>query len=213
MSSDFSLEVFDWNQIEQAKSLGVGSIELADIEPFEAMERTIKLAHQKHGESGEIRVRLLFTPEIIARTRKNTSTFSTAGRAMTQIGGLPLGAGKGVLHGVGKVGDKVGGIFGKGDHSKQESIPIVNAEDPPSEQVSGPVGSANGVNSVDFAQKNQVGGTSESRAEPGTLKVTLLNAKDLVAPDGDTPKPYVVARVGEKEHKTKHAGKSAAPEW
>ena len=154
---------------------------------------------------------MLFTPEIIAKTRKNTSTFSTAGRAMTQIGGIPIGAGKGVLHGVGKVGDKVGGIFGKGDKEKQETIPIVNAEEPPSEQVSGPIGAANGVNSIDFAQKNQNGGANE--AQPGTLKVTVLNAKDLSAPDGDTPKAYVVARVGEKEHKTKHAGKSATPEW
>ncbi len=43
---------FDWNQIERAKSLGVGRLELADLEPFAAVERTILLSHDKHGEQG-----------------------------------------------------------------------------------------------------------------------------------------------------------------
>ncbi|EJD04407.1 tricalbin [Fomitiporia mediterranea MF3/22] len=216
VGADFTLEVFDWNQIENAKSLGTGKIELADIEPFEATERIIKLSHQKHGDQGEIRIRMMFTPEIIARTRKNTSTFTSAGRAMTQIGGLPIGAGKGVVHGVSRIGTKVGGVFGKENHAKHDSIPVVNApEDPPSGQVSGPVGSANNnnVNTVDFASTQNANGESSSPAEPGTLKVSILHAKDLSAPDGDTPKAYVTVRVGEKEHKTKHAGKTTTPEW
>ena len=53
----------------------------------------------------------MFQPEIIVKSRKNTSTFSTAGRAMTQFGGLPVQAGKGVFHGV-------TGVF-KGKGSKE----------------------------------------------------------------------------------------------
>ena len=198
--------------------MGTGSIELADLEPFEAAELSIKLEHDKHGDSGDIRIRLLFTPEIIAKTRKSTSTFSTAGRAMTQIGGIPFGAGKGVVHGVGKIGNKVGGVFGRDKNGKEEVVPIVNAEEPPSGQVSGPVGAGtgNGVNSIDFATANQSGvrgGEGQAPAEPGTLRVSVLHAKDLRDPDGDAPKPYVVVRVGEKEHKTKHSSKSATPEW
>ena len=59
------LEVFDWNQIEQAKSLGSCNIELESLEPFTAVERTVQLSSAKHGEKGEIRLRLLFTPEIL----------------------------------------------------------------------------------------------------------------------------------------------------
>ena len=49
--------------------------------------------------------------------------------------------------------------------------------------------------------------------EPGTLKVTVVSAKDLSAPDNEPPKAYVVVRVGEKENKTKHASRNVAPEW
>ena len=63
--SNFLLEVFDWNQIEQAKSLGSCNIELESLEPFTAVERTFQLSSAKHGEKGEIRLRLLFTPEIL----------------------------------------------------------------------------------------------------------------------------------------------------
>jgi Ca2+-dependent lipid-binding protein len=219
------LEVFDWNQIEQAKLLGSGKIELADLEPLEAAERTIALSHQKHGDHGEIRIRVLFTPEIIAKTRKNTSTFSTAGRTVTQIGSLPVGAGKGVIHGVGKVGNKVSGVLGH-HRSKQDSVPeaeVPGSPEPPSGQVSGPVGSsdATNANGVSTGQSQPMsapasaanGGAVDFPTEPGTLRVTVLSAKDLAAQDGDSVKPYVVLRVGEKEHKTKHASKTNAPEW
>lgn len=213
--ADFSLEVFDWNQIEQAKSLGIGNIDLADLEPITAIERTIKLSHQKHGESGEIRVRLLFTPEIIAKTRKSTSTFSTAGRAMTQISSIPFGAGKGVVHGVGKVGHTVGGVFRR-DHAKtdSESEQAAYTSELPAGQVSAPVGATNGANGTVFpTNSTTMDENGVAPSEPGSLKVTVLSAKDLLMPDGDQPKPYVVLRVGDKEHKTKHAGKGAAADW
>jgi hypothetical protein len=37
-----------------------------------------------------------------------------------------------------------------------------------------------------------------------------MNAKGLSANDY---KPYVILRVGDKEFKTKHVGKTASPEW
>ncbi|KAH8120625.1 tricalbin [Phellopilus nigrolimitatus] len=218
VGADFWIEVFDWNQIEQAKSLGIGRIELADLEPFEASERTVKLSSEKHGEQGEIRVRLMFTPEIIAKTRKNTSTFSSAGRAMTQIGALPLGAGKGVFHGVGKVGNTIGGVFGK-DHVKPaDSVPVAAEtagqppQEPPSGQMSAPLGSSDANGHV-FPTQTAPDGDVQFAPQPGTLKVSVVNAKDLSSPDGDFPKPYLVLKVGEKEHKTKHGSKTVTPEW
>lgn len=183
---------------------------------MEAAERVIKLSHAKHGEHGEIRLRMLFTPEIIAKQRKNTSTFSTAGRTVTQIGSLPVGAGKGVIHGVGKVGNKFSGALHRSKDHNASTASIPEEPEPPSGQASGPVGAAdtaNGVNMAHSAATNAAADGVEFPSEPGTLRVTVLSAKDLSAPDGDTPKAYVTLRVGEKEHKSKHASKTVAPEW
>jgi len=209
VGANFEVEVFDWNQIEQAKSLGVGTIDLASLEPFQASEQIIPLTTHKHGEKGYIRVNLVFTPMIIAKTRKNTSTFTTAGRAMTQIGGLPVNAGKGVFHGV-------TGVFKKGDkhHSSDPMGVVPPIPELPSGQASKPLGASTerldaGYN-VGSAMAGENGQTVGANFEPGTLKVTVLDAKDL----GDHDmKPYVLLRCGDKEHKTKHTHKTATPEW
>ncbi|KAE9395950.1 hypothetical protein BT96DRAFT_958377 [Gymnopus androsaceus JB14] len=178
VASDFNVELFDWNQLEQAKSLGSAQIDLAELEPFQATEKTLNLTSPKHGDKGHIRLRLMFQPEVIIKSRKNTSTFSSAGRAMTQIGGLPMTAGKGVLHGM-------TGILKKGNKGEDSTeLGLSNhATDLPSGQQSHPVG------------------TSDHSA-PGTLRVTIIDAKDL---SGGDVKAYV--------QKTKHSGKTASPEW
>ncbi|KZT06296.1 tricalbin [Laetiporus sulphureus 93-53] len=218
VAADFTAEVFDWNQIEQAKTLGAGKINLADIEPFQAAERTIPLSSAKHGEKGSIRIRLLFQPEIIVKTRKNTSTFSSAGRAMTQIGHIPVGvavgAGRGVVHGV-------TGVFKSKDHAKKGSFDSDEAVAPqaPSGQASQPVGSPAIAASAPTAPLPAANGSptsingnlslSDYGHEPGSLRVLVMDAKDMSA--GDL-KPYVVVRVGDKEYKTKHSHKTATPE-
>ncbi|KAM5532785.1 hypothetical protein V8D89_013582 [Ganoderma adspersum] len=192
--ANFMLEVFDWNQIEQAKSLGSCRVDLDDIEPFTATERTVSLSHAKHGEKGEIRLRLLFTPEIIAKARKNTSTFSNAGRAMTQIGALPMGAGKGVIHGVtGVFRRRNSQSSGSSDEGRELPAGVVSKPDAEGGAAAFPTGGANGQGQ-----------------EPGTLRVIVKDAKDLSTAD---IKPYVLIRVGDKEHKTKHSHKTATPEW
>jgi len=220
VAADFSVEVFDWNQIEQAKSLGSGKIDLADIEPFTATERVVPLSSAKHGQKGSIRVRLLFQPEIIVKTRKNTSTFSTAGRAMTQIGHLPVGAGKGVIHGV-------TGVFKSKDHVKTGSGSAESDDDRasvsnlPAGQSSQPIGAPSGltssVSATAFPSVNtngngfmNGGGLNGAAQEQGSLRVVIMDAKDMST--GDI-KPYVVVRVGDKEQKTKHSHKTALPEW
>ncbi|KAI0757330.1 tricalbin [Daedaleopsis nitida] len=191
----FHLEVFDWNQIEQAKSLGSCTIDLATLESFTAVERSLSLSSDKHGDKGEIRLRLLFTPEIIAKSRKNTSTFSSAGRAMTQIGHLPVGAGKGVIHGV-------TGVFKRRNSNSSESSD--EPRDPPAGVVS---------KSVDYADAPAAFPSSNGHgnAEPGTLRVVIKDAKDLSM--SDDIKPYVTIRIGGQEHKTKHGQKTSSPEW
>lgn len=199
VAADFSVEIFDWNQIEAAKSLGVAKIELSDIEPFQAAERTLKLFINKLGEKGQIRVRLVFQPEIIAKSRKNTSTFTNAGRAMTQIGGLPVDAGKGVLRGV-------AGVFKRGERDHAEVAPIPDVH---SGQTSQPVGISEHMEAVSTPFPSTPPNELATN-EPGTLRVTVLDAKDFNAKE---IRPYVVLRLGDKEFKTKHTSKTATPEW
>jgi len=115
---------------------------------------------------------------------------------MTEIGGMPLGAGKGVLHGVTGVFKKEVDFFRKTEGQSVPQVPDLPAGSshaPPLSVVTAPDHSAETGN-----------------GETSALKVTVLGAKDLGASD---IKPYVVLRLGAVEHKTKHAAKSAAPEW
>jgi len=191
------MEIFDWNQLGTAETLGEAKINLADFEPFQSVERTLDLVSSK-GQHGHIRVRLMFQPEIIAKSRKSTSTFSTAGRAMTQFGGLPVTAGKGVLHGV-------TGVFKKGpkaeDHYQAPPVP-----DAPSGQASHPIDQPDTLH----ADASSLSHEPRASGEPGTLRVTVLDAKDLSSSDS---KPYATIRLGDKEFKTKPTPKTATPEW
>jgi Ca2+-dependent lipid-binding protein len=207
----------DWNQIEQSKSLGTAYIHLEDLEPFQGVERIVKLSNTRHGEKGEIRLRLTFTPQVIYRTRGKTSTFSaatfsTAGRAATQVGAIPMvvgkGMGKGVTSGVGKVFRK--------DHVK--NTPSVDSTmdtpvEPPSGQASQPIGPDGTLQAAPSTlfPSTSTSSIDTSNAE-GTLRVTIIDAKDI-SDDGDAVKPFVTIRVGDKEFKTKHVSKTTQPEW
>ncbi len=205
VGGEFLVEAFDWNQIEQAKSLGSAKIELADLESFQGVERSVPLSHSKHGDKGVVRVMLTFQPEIIAKTRKNTSTFGTAGRAMTQVGQLPFEGAKGVVHGVGSAGARVTSLFKK-DH--RDKAPGVDDLDVP------PAGAVSKLVDEPLNFPVQPPLMSSSAVDDGVLKVTVLNAKDLGDSTGESKdlKPYVQLRLGEKEQKTKHS-KAVDPEW
>lgn len=207
VAANFVVELFDWNQLETAKSLGAATIDLARLESFQAMEVDLPLASSKYGEKGHIRMRLMFHPEIIARSRKNTSTFSAAGRSMTQ---LPVSAGKGVFQGV-------AGVFGR--KSRDEDDRELEAPHTPAGQASHALSpeSRNGSTtafpmfsgraSTDGLPAMPNGGSSQ---EAGTLRVTLVSGKDIG--DGDD-KPYTTLRIGDKEFKSKYGAKTATPEW
>jgi len=200
--ADFNIEIFDWNQIEQSKSLGSARIDLTDLEPFMAAERTLALSSPKHGEKGRVRIRMTFRPEIIVKTRSKTSTFSTAGRAMTQLGGLPVSAGKGVFHGVTGVFKSLGN---KDDEDEIPAVPEV-----PTGQASHPISAkSDGVGVAPFPASASIEGLPTGN-EPGTLRVTVQGAHDLSPAD---VKAYAVIRLGDKEFKTKHASKTNSPEW
>ncbi|BGP56395.1 Tricalbin-2 [Rhodotorula sphaerocarpa] len=116
--AQFLLEVYDWDRVGAADKLGRASIDLDEgIEPFQAVERTVTLSDFKDASksAGEIRIRMVFTPQFMHRSRQATSTFS-AGRIGSTLGGGVYTVGGGVLHAgefVGRAGVGAVGTVGK----------------------------------------------------------------------------------------------------
>ena len=239
VAAHFGFEIFDWDRVGTATHLGDGTIDLAALEPFEATSLDAPVIHHKGGDRSTLSVRMLFQPEIIARTRHKTSTFSTAGRAITQVGGLPFAAGKGVIHGGGAVAGgvahgigSVGGFAGRriGLMKKEKSGKEVLAEatEPENGQPGGkaslgfavPAGQVSQPTDVDGGVGVPTGATNTTLppgmgrpcSEPGVLAVTVLAAKDLKSKEGSGTKPYVLLKMGGKVHKTGHV-KGLEPEW
>lgn len=132
-AADFSVEVYDWDFGGADDFLGKGSIHLAELEPFQLQGLTIPL----DGKSGEVKLKLLFRPAYITRTRRGTSTFGGgAGRVVTGIAGAPVkvvGTGvKGVGKGVGAAAGGIGGAASfvkRGFTRKKTTIPEGEEED------------------------------------------------------------------------------------
>jgi len=111
-NAEFIVEVYDWDFGGSADFLGRAIIDLTDLEGFQLKTVNIPL----DGKSGEIKLKLLFKPGYITRSRRGTSTFGGgAGRVVTGIAGAPVkvvgGGVKGVTKGVGAgVGVAAGGL-------------------------------------------------------------------------------------------------------
>ncbi|KAK4220245.1 tricalbin-3 [Rhypophila decipiens] len=105
-AAKFRATVWDWDFADKPDFLGGADINLALLEPFRAMEMPLTL----DGKSGTLRLRLLFRPDYVTRTKMGTSTFSgtfgVPGRIVTGVAGAPLKGGVAVAgvvgHGVGK---------------------------------------------------------------------------------------------------------------
>ena len=128
---------------------------------------------------------------------------------MTAIGSAPINAGRGVFHGVTKVFR----------HGKESEDDLFGWEEQPEPKAVVPDNSGiHASQSLGDGERLGVPPVASSGVvahtvplEHGTLKVSVLDAKDLTG--GSDVKPYAVVRIGDKEHKTKHAGKTVAPEW
>ncbi|BGO92542.1 hypothetical protein NBRC10512_000461 [Rhodotorula toruloides] len=109
----FIVEVHDWDRVGASDKLGRAQIDLRDIEPFEPAERTVQLYDFKNTSqtAGTIRIRMVFQPGFIYRSRKATSTFS-AGRIGTTLGGGAMAVGGGLVGAGGAVGKAGVGAVG-----------------------------------------------------------------------------------------------------
>lgn len=101
-AADFKCVVYDWDFGDKADLLGAADINLDLLDPFQPREYNLNL----DGKSGSVRLRLLFRPDYVTRSRQGSSTFSgtfaAPGKVVAGVAGAPI---KGVgfaAHGVGK---------------------------------------------------------------------------------------------------------------
>ncbi|KAG0205878.1 hypothetical protein BGX28_002568 [Mortierella sp. GBA30] len=112
----FTLEVFDWNQLSTAKSLGVGSLDLSNIQLVLPNEFLIPLQNKQN--QGEVQLRIRFMPEFLSSNKRKSgfgSTFISGGVGMVSSGGQLIGhagmAGVDVVTGgIGAVAGGVGAV-------------------------------------------------------------------------------------------------------
>ncbi|KAJ5144673.1 Tricalbin [Penicillium atrosanguineum] len=96
IDAQFHVDVYDWDFGDSADWLGSAKIDLEDLEPFVGKEVTLPL----DGKSGAIRLKLLFKPSYVVRSRQGSSTFSGTFAVPGKIVGAPV-------KGVGFVGGNV----------------------------------------------------------------------------------------------------------
>jgi Ca2+-dependent lipid-binding protein len=109
-AADFVVNVFDWDFGDKADFLGKSSINLDILEPFQQQEVTLAL----DGKSGAIRLRMLFKPDYVVRSRQGSSTFSGTFAVPGKVIGAPVkGVGKGAVF-VGGGVVRAGTFLGRG---------------------------------------------------------------------------------------------------
>ena len=102
-AAKFRVRVMDWDFGDKADFLGEASINLDLLDPFKPKEVVLAL----DGKSGDLRLKLLFKPDYVMRSRQGSSTFSGTFAAPGKVIGAPV-------KGVGIVGGAVGGGVLKG---------------------------------------------------------------------------------------------------
>ena len=109
-AADFLVNVYDWDFGDKADFLGKSSINLEILEPFQQQEVTLAL----DGKSGAIRLRMLFKPDYVVRSRQGSSTFSGTFAVPGKVIGAPVkGVGKGAAF-VGGGVVRAGTFLGRG---------------------------------------------------------------------------------------------------
>lgn len=102
-AAKFKVKVMDWDFGDKADLLGEAAIDLEVLEPFRPKEVILPL----DGKSGVLRLKMLFKPDYVLRSRQGSSTFSGTFATPGKVIGAPV-------KGVGIVGGAVGGGFLRG---------------------------------------------------------------------------------------------------
>ncbi|KAF3891487.1 Tricalbin [Trichophyton interdigitale] len=86
IAANLRADVYDWDFGDKADYLGGTIIDLTNLDPFQAQEISLPL----DGKSGAIRLKLLFKPAYVTRSRQGSSTFSGTFAAPGKIVGAPV---------------------------------------------------------------------------------------------------------------------------
>ena len=84
--ADFKVDVFDWDFADKADHLGAAMIDTNVLEPFQPKEVLLNL----DGKSGALRLKMLFKPGYVTRSRQGSSTFAGTFAAPAKIVGAPV---------------------------------------------------------------------------------------------------------------------------
>jgi Ca2+-dependent lipid-binding protein len=221
-AAEFEVKVYDWDFGDKADFLGKADINLDILEPFIQQEVTLTL----DGKSGVVRLKMMFKPNYVTRSRQGSSTFSGTFAVPGKVIGAPVkGVGKGAVF-VGGGVVRAGTFLGRGfkrrkSRGERPSEDIPDREDTPN-------GTADGdtpVISVESAEGSPVAteGKNHNRhkswgaqsfaskhgegfgGDSGTASLTVIDASGF--PPGSNVRVHirVDSSKGSKEvHKTKH---------
>ncbi|KAI0022961.1 tricalbin [Xylariomycetidae sp. FL0641] len=126
-AAKFQCKIYDYDFADKPDFLGGADINLEQLDPFRAQEVKLLL----DGKSGSIRLRLLFRPDYVTRSRLGTGTFAGTfggpGRMVTGVVGAPVKGGAAVAgavgHGVGNAGRFIKrGFRGKKDEEGASTL-------------------------------------------------------------------------------------------
>jgi Ca2+-dependent lipid-binding protein len=101
----FEVEIFDWNQIGNAKKIASGKIQLDDLPAFERAVRKIQLNNELKSSvpGGVLNLHIVFRPEFAIKKKQGTGVTKTL-----------TGIGTGISTGVGNVVSGGGSFVGSG---------------------------------------------------------------------------------------------------
>lgn len=226
-AAKFTCKVNDWDFGEKADFLGAAHINLELLDPFMSQEYNLAL----DGKSGSLRLRLLFRPDYVTRSRQGSSTFSgtfsAPGKIVTGVAGAPI---KGVgfaAHGVERGASFIRNGFrskkkddaanGNDSDEADEAVAtnggftglrrasgLTPAAAGPTLPVTPPGTSHGRTKSFGAASVNSTSGGSPGPAPTGTANFTIVSASGY--PPSSSILIYV-KQVGPKTkviHKTKH---------
>jgi Ca2+-dependent lipid-binding protein len=217
-AADFKVDVYDWDFGDKADFLGAAVLNLQVLEPFQPQE----LSYTLDGKSGVLRLRMLFKPDYVQRSRQGSSTFSGTFAPAGKVVGAPV-------KGIGKVG---GGVvkgasfirhgFSRGKGSKDESPSVNGAMDSPDGSIGAVVTPTKATPFIDNAntpttpaspspmashmrtKSNQSTVTAARGPESGTASLTIVSAAGYPAKADVQVLVKMVGPKGVKEvYKTK----------
>lgn len=134
-SAKLKCKVYDWDFAGEDDHLGDTYVDLSMLEPFRPQEVNLPL----DGKSGTVRLRLLFRPSYITRTRQGSSTFSGTfampHKIVSGVAGVPIKgvgmAASGIGMGVGKGASFIRNGFKskRNGMEKNESLGTISVDD------------------------------------------------------------------------------------